>query len=74
MGINERSAPSIYRKLAYLHSAKELKDLLIPPSNRLAKLADDRQGAFNIRVNDQWRICFTWQDGDAYEVEIVDYH
>ena len=63
-----------YRKLAYIHSAKELKELLIPPSNRLEKLAGDRQGQYSIRINDQWRICFTWQDGDAYEVEIVDYH
>ena len=63
-----------YRKLAYLHSAKELKELLIPPSNRLEKLMGDRQGRYSFRINDQWRICFTWQDGDAYDVEIVDYH
>ena len=62
-----------YRKFAFLHSAKELKDLLIPPSNRLEKLSGDRQGQYSIRINDQWRICFKWQDGDAYEVEIVDY-
>ena len=63
-----------YRKLAFLHSVKELKDLLIPPSNRLEKLHGDREGQHSIRINDQWRICFIWQDGDAYEVEIVDYH
>jgi len=63
-----------YRKLAFLHSARELKDLLLPPSNRLEKLSGDRQGQYSIRINDQWRICFRWQDGDAYEVEIVDYH
>ncbi|MBV7335893.1 type II toxin-antitoxin system RelE/ParE family toxin [Chloroflexi bacterium TSY] len=63
-----------YRKLAYLHSAKELKELLLPLSNRLEKLAGDRQGQYSIRVNDQWCIGFTWQDGDAYDVEIVDYH
>jgi proteic killer suppression protein len=63
-----------YRKLAFLHSAKDLKDLLIPPSNRLEKLRGDREGQHSIRINDQWRICFTWQDGDAYAVEIVDYH
>jgi toxin HigB-1 len=63
-----------YRRLAFLHSAKELKDLLIPPSNRLEKLSGDRKGQHSIRINDQWRICFKWQDGDAYEVEIVDYH
>ena len=63
-----------YRRLAFLHSAKELKDLLIPPSNRLEKLSGDRNGQYSVRINDQWRICFKWQDGDAYEVEIVDYH
>ncbi len=63
-----------YRRLAFLHSAKELKDLLIPPSNRLEKLYGDRQGQHSIRINDQWRICFIWQDGDAYDVEILDYH
>ncbi len=63
-----------YRKLAYLHSAKDLKDLLAPPSNRLEKLSGDRAGQYSIRINAQWRICFEWRDGDAYEVEIVDYH
>ena len=63
-----------YRKLAYIHSAKVLKDLTLPPSNRLEKLHGDRQGQYSIRINDQWRICFKWRDGDAYEVEIVDYH
>ena len=63
-----------YRKLAFLHSATVLKDLLLPPANRLEKLSGDRQGQHSIRINVQWRICFIWQDGDAYEVEIVDYH
>lgn len=63
-----------YRRLAFLHSTRELKDLLLPPSNRLEKLHGDREGQHSIRINDQWRICFIWQDGDAYEVEIVDYH
>ncbi|GIK57222.1 MAG: plasmid maintenance system killer family protein [Chloroflexi bacterium] len=63
-----------YRRLAFLHSTRELKDLLLPPSNRLEKLHGDREGQYSIRINDQWRICFIWQDGDAYEVEIVDYH
>ena len=63
-----------YRKLAYLHSARQLKDLMLPPSNRLEKLHGNRQGQHSIRINDQWRICFVWQDGDAYDVEIVDYH
>jgi len=63
-----------YRKLVLLHSAKDLRDLLIPPANSLEVLHGDRQGQHSIRINEQWRICFTWQDGDAYEVEIVDYH
>ena len=63
-----------YRKLALLHSARELKDLLLPPANCLEPLYGDRQGQHSIRINEQWRICFIWQDGDAYEVEIVDYH
>lgn len=63
-----------YRRLAFLHSAPELKDLLLPPSNRLEKLHGDREGQYSIRINNQWRICFIWQDNDAYEVEIVDYH
>ncbi len=63
-----------YRKLALLHSAKELRDLLLPPTNYLEMLRGDREGQYSIRINDQWRICFTWQDNDAYNVEIVDYH
>ncbi len=63
-----------YRRLALLHSAKVLEDLMLPPSNRLEKLHDDREGQHSIRINDQWRICFIWQSGDAYDVEIVDYH
>lgn len=63
-----------YRRLAFLHSAQELKDLRIPPSNQLEKLERERQGQHSIRINKQWRICFVWQDGNAYHVEIVDYH
>ena len=63
-----------YRRLALLHSARQLKDLLLPPSNRLEKLYGSRKGQHSVRINDQWRICFVWQDNDAYEVEIVDYH
>jgi len=62
------------RKLAYLHRARTLLDLRQPPGNQLEALKGDRQGQFSIRINDQWRICFTWEDGDAYSVEIVDYH
>ena len=63
-----------YRKLRYLHNAKDLNDLRTPPSNRLEKLNGDRIGQYSIRINDQWRICFVWEGNDAYEVEIVDYH
>jgi proteic killer suppression protein len=62
------------RKLLLLDAAEKLKDLRIPPGNRLEKLTGKRQGQQSIRINDQWRICFRWLDGDAHEVEIVDYH
>lgn len=62
------------RKLAMLDAAARLDDLRIPPSNRLEALKGDRAGQHSIRVNDQWRVCFVWQDGHAHEVEIVDYH
>jgi len=62
------------RKLRMLNNAQSLPDLRIPPGNRLEALKGDRTGEFSIRVNDQWRICFVWRDGDAHEVEIVDYH
>ena len=62
------------RKLVMLDSAESLQDLRVPPGNRLEKLAGDRRGKHSVRINDRWRICFEWRDGDAYEVEIVDYH
>lgn len=62
------------RKLLVLDAAGRLDDLRVPPPNRLEKLSGDRQGPNSIRVNDQWRICFRWRDGDAHDVEIVDYH
>ena len=62
------------RKLLYLHRARNLQDLMQPPGNCLESLKGDRQGQHSIRINDQWRICFKWIDGDAYEIEIVDYH
>jgi toxin HigB-1 len=62
------------RKLQMLDAAKALLDLRSPPGNRLEKLSRDRAGQYSIRINDQWRVCFRWQDGDAYDVEIVDYH
>lgn len=63
-----------YRKLLLIDSAETPDDLKIPPGNRLEKLSGSRQGQYSIRVNDQYRICFRWRGGDAYEVEIVDYH
>ena len=62
------------RKLRMLNNAVTLEDLRIPPANRLEKLAGDRAGQYSIRINDQWRICFDWQDNAAYNVEITDYH
>lgn len=62
------------RKLRMINNAKNLNDLRIPPANRLEKLKGDREGLMSIRINDQWRICFVWRGGDAYEVEVVDYH
>ena len=62
------------RKLRQLDIAAELRDLAAPPGNRLEALHGDRKGQHSIRINDQWRICFVWRDGDAYDVEIVDYH
>ena len=57
-----------------LNRAVTLNDLRVPPANRLEKLKGDRMGQFSIRINEQWRICFDWQDGDAIGVEITDYH
>jgi proteic killer suppression protein len=62
------------RKLEYIDLAARLDDLKIPPGNRLEALSGDRTGQHSIRVNDQWRICFRFSDGDAYEVEFCDYH
>ncbi len=62
------------RKLLYLHRARSMRDLQVPPGNRLEALKGDRKGQHSIRINDKWRICFVWRQGDAYEVEIVDYH
>jgi proteic killer suppression protein len=57
-----------------LNRAVTLNDLRVPPANRLEKLHGDRAGQYSIRINEQWRICFEWRDGDVFEVEIVDYH
>ena len=62
------------RKLRMINNAKNINDLRIPPANRLEKLSGNREGQHSIRINDQWHICFVWRDGDAYDVEITDYH
>ncbi len=62
------------RKLAMVEAAQVLDDLRVPPGNRLEALRGDRAGQHSIRINDQYRICFRWQDGEAHDVEIVDYH
>lgn len=73
-GIPNDIMKSANRKLTQIHNARSLSDLKAPPGNRLERLAGDRKGQHSIRINDQYRICFRWRDGDAYEVEIVDYH
>jgi proteic killer suppression protein len=62
------------RKLRMINNAKNVADLRIPPANRLEKLSGNRTGQYSIRINDQWRVCFEWKDGDAINVEITDYH
>ena len=62
------------RKLLYLNQARVLEDLRVPPGNRLEALKGNRKGQHSIRINDQWRLCFRWSDGHAFDVEIVDYH
>jgi len=62
------------RKLRMLNRAQTLDDLRVPPGNHLEALKGDRLGQYSIRINDRWRICFVWEQGDVYEVEIVDYH
>jgi proteic killer suppression protein len=65
---------AIIRRLEYVDLAVRLDDLKVPPSNRLHALKGDREGQHSISINDQWRICFRFVDGDAYDVEIADYH
>jgi len=77
-GQSRRLPPDILkrtlRKLGQLNAATVLGDLVIPPSNRLHALKGDREGQYSISVNTQWRICFVFRDGDAYDVEVCDYH
>lgn len=77
-GRSRKFPPSIHKtanyKLAILDAAIEISELLLPPGNQLEALKGDRKGQHSIRINDQFRICFRWRDGNAYDVEIVDYH
>lgn len=77
-GRSRKLPPSIQvvalRKLRYVDSASKLDDLRFPPGNKLEALQDNRKGQHSIRINDQWRVCFVWENGNAKEVEIVDYH
>jgi proteic killer suppression protein len=77
-GKSRRFPPEIMRralrKLEYIDLATGLQDLKVPPSNRLHELSGDRKGQSSISVNDQWRICFRFEDGDAFDVELTDYH
>jgi len=63
-----------FRKLRMLNRAQSLHDIRVPPANRLEKLTGKRKGLYSIRINDQWRVCFKWHHGDAFEMEITDYH
>jgi len=63
-----------FKKLAILNAAVELDNLRVPPGNHLEALRGDRSGQHSIRINDQYRVCFLWRDGNAFDVEIVDYH
>ena len=65
---------AVLRKLELLHAAADVEDLRIPPGNRLERLTGDRRGQYSIRVNAQWRLCFTWHEGGADDVELIDYH
>jgi proteic killer suppression protein len=75
---SRRISPHLHRiawkKLVILDAAEELDDLRVPPGNRLERLSGNRAGQHSIRINDQWRICFRWHEGNAYDVEITDYH
>ena len=73
-----RLPPALYqaarRKMLYLHEAEDLRDLRVPPGNRLEALKGDRAGCFSIRINERWRLVFQWEGGQALDVSIVDYH
>jgi toxin HigB-1 len=78
-GVRSHSLPNeiqriTRRKSRMINNARDINDLRIPPGNKLERLTHDRVGQHSIHINRQWRICFTWKDGDAYDVEIVDHH
>lgn len=73
-GLDNQIQQRAREKLKYLASAADLRDLMIPPANQLEALKGDRAGKHSIRINMQWRICFKWQNGDVFDVEIVGYH
>lgn len=73
-GLPEQIQSRARAKLVMIDAAKRIDDLRVPPGNRLESLRGNRKGQHSIRVNDQWRLCFAWRDGDALAVEIVDYH
>ncbi|MEW8105033.1 MAG: type II toxin-antitoxin system RelE/ParE family toxin [Candidatus Thiodiazotropha endolucinida] len=73
-GIDEQLQRKMYKKLLMVNSAAQLEDLRVPPGNRLEKKKGKMKGLHCIRVNDQWRVCFRWDNGDAYDVILIDYH
>ena len=73
-GIPNQIAKRARKKLLLVHASKDVNDLRVPPGNQLEKLSGDRAGQYRIRINDQYRICFVFRNGSAFQVEIVDYH
>ena len=73
-GLSPRLQRTVYRKLLLIDAAQSLDDLRVPPGNRLEKLSGDRRGQYSIRVNDQYRICFVWREGNPWDVQLADYH
>ena len=74
IGIPNQIAKRARRKLLMINASRDVNDLRVPPGNRLEKLSGDRAGQYSIRVNDQYRVCFVFRNGNAFKVEIVDYH
>lgn len=73
-GLSREFQRAVYRKLLMIDAAESLEDLRVPPGNKLEKLLGDRKGQHSVRVNDQFRVCFTWRKGDAWDVQLTDYH